>query len=725
MDRRDPRSIDPKERFAAMSVWQKFTECRSNRYYEDRPWLVYYRWLAGSTDLFWDPHGGSGGDGVVQRLLPRSSFERRSLPINYVRTITERHVAKQMKPRDIIEAFPAGDDEHDRQLARGARSLLRHHWHEQEITEKKRAVFTDRTTVGNGFMKVRFDPYKQSGPHEEVPVYEDCDMCEGSGMALNAVESEPLSMLNQALAGEAPQLSTTCPRCDGQGQIVSHYKTRALGDICVDHVRPNAIYVNPSATSMDDVQTLFHAYKIPKRLAAERFGMDAKEIRQAETMMFELSQGGFYGPGQKIGTQEYNDDVDEEIWFIEQWQPPLPGEQQPRLIIMAGDRIVWPLPKHEPEVEILPDMSARVPERYGQIPFVHFRYQVVPGHFWGQGLVRELISSNQWINQARHNFKRHMDMHAYIKTYVQAGTVAEDALTNRHGEIVEYEGSTPPTQGRLSTMPEFYRSMVPDEYNHMNDVAGLTEVDQGRAPPNIESGEALALLLESSEQSIAPMLIEDRAQYRRLGRMVLQCCRANYGSERRYMRILGDTRTYETQLLTGESYDENAVVEFQSVAPTANSKALAQAQLLNAIQSGIFDDDPETRREAIRKLEFGVVPGEVENEVQQQQALASRENDRLREAAEGGMPFDHGAESLQGIVDHKVHIKIHRTACVAALSRGDLDLAQALQQAVLFHEAQLAQVGGGMPGGPGPSGSLEGVGDPQPPTASLDQPQEQ
>jgi hypothetical protein len=464
-------------------------------------------------------------------------------------------------------------------------------------------------------------------------------------------------------AAPPPPSPVMCPMCQGAGQTKEG--RRPLGDVAVDIVSPWEIYPVAGARKVTD--GVFHAHAITLDQASAKYGFSKEEIG---------GRGGFDEATpwfSKLARSRQIDGLklkENQVWVVERWLPPLPGSEHPRLTILVGNRLAWPRPGVTPGWE---QGWGEIAEPYGRIPIFHFRLRPAAEDFWSEGIVPDMISCNDFINRARASFHRHQQTMAYTKWMVEKGSVDEEALTNEEGEVVEYWGAEPPIQRSPAPMPEFYVRLAEKEEQNIPRLAGLQEVDQGKAPPNIEAFQALHFLAEQSETVQGPVLLEDECQWRAVARAVLVCAASNYDpTEQRMIRINGAGSKLEVEALLASDLSTNIDIQCEIGSALAHSQALRQEQVFRALESGII-----TPQEARRLAEFGIMLGENDGDHRLQESTAEQENQAMAQGqSHAVMLFAH---------DHDVHIAAHRRAALEAQIDGNLQLAHALDQAALHH----------------------------------------
>lgn len=648
---------------AAQKIYGDFIEARTARQEYDYRWYVYDRWYTGHTDVFFEA-GVDGGRGtVVQSNRGRGRRrEPRSRPINLIGDAIDKLVAKQMKQRPVWSGVPGTPEMADKLSARAARDLLDHYWEFCNITSLRKVLFTDRNVFGNGFLKPSFDQHHPKGPVAMDPEMGTCPHCAGAGQVAG---------MGPEVMGFAPA-PEMCPMCE-EGQVKVGETERMLGDIKMTCARPFEIYPHPAARTVEDAIHIFHAHRSTAEDVSKRFDIPIDEVRPTAALEGE-AESDF---ARRARMHRVHDDDENIIWVIEKWMPPLPGERRPRVGIVAGNRLVYPQPDTPNDEQGRREGWVRVKETFGRIPIYHFKLREDPERFWGLSRVEEQISANDTVNRHRQTTYRHLVMMAHVKWLVQAATVKPSSLTNLEGERVEYEGEHAPKQSQIQGIPDVYERLASTEKEYIYELAGLTQIDRGIAPPNIEAAEALGLLLEQSETTHGPVSLEDNREWKELGRAILKICKAWFRPEdKRYINVVGSGNDIEVKALTMSSISDSTDVVVKTDSPIGQSLALRRSAVIDAMQQGAFADNPS---QGLQLLEFGIEPGQEDSERRLQEATAYAEHEAMAQ----GVP--HAQLTIMGVTNHKVHARIHREEALVALAAGDTQRAQILGQAIIEH----------------------------------------
>lgn len=653
------------QRAQAGQMWSDFQAARRLRSEYDLVWWTCHQWSIGNTDVFFDRTGG--GSGQVYRVKYGEARNRRLRPINWIGPAIDGVVGKRCRVRPTFHVSPTSPRTQDRLAARAARDWVRWFWQRERLTGRRREMELERARTGNGFAKVYFDP--NYGPTQ--PDHEPCPDCQGRGMV--SVEDTELPLVDFSYQ----TVDHPCPTCRGTGK--GREIERALGDVRCQFVPPWEVYPIPGSTSLDFCPGLFHGYRMTAEAAASAYGLDINDIVRGPQNEVQ-SEFDVYA-SMPSGSWE-----DPTVWVLEKWLQPLPGSKRPRLAIAVGGVKVFPADERS---------EAEVPERWGRIPFVQWRWRPTPGRFFAEGVVIDQISANDTVNRLRSLMHHQALGMSHDKWFAQAGMVNFDQLRNVENEVVEVFGPEAPVRRAGSPMPEYVNRLLEQEKENIFELAHLRQLDRGVAPTGVEAAQALSILAETGDTPQGGLHVEDEIAWAELARLALICARENYGDEERFIRIVGEGSNGEVMRFLKSDITDNIDVYADLGSALDHSLALRRADVLNAWNAQLLTDP----NEAMRLLEFGTT-SDGTDAVRLQEAAAEIENEEIRRGvAEGAPESPHAFDQI--IDDHEVHLRMHREAAVQAKAAGNFEEARRLAAAAFQHQQALAQMQGPPQGQPG------------------------
>ena len=165
-----------------------------------------------------------------------------------------------------------------------------------------------------------------------------------------------------------------------------------------------------------------------------------------------------------------------------------------RYIIVAGGRLLyygdWPCPRKD------------------AYPLVPVWYKEDEHSPYGKSLVAELIDCQAIINREVNRILSRLDKD---KRYILINRMAElepDAFEEMRDLMKIYynPGATPPEMGSFQTVNAEHFNMLMFAIDQMQEISGIVDVLQGKAPPGVTAGVSIDLLMQGAQSMLAPLL---------------------------------------------------------------------------------------------------------------------------------------------------------------------------------------------------------------------------
>jgi len=507
------------------------------------------------------------------------------------------YLGRLSKVRPLPEVIPATGNEADMLAAKVADKLLKYVWTKEKL-DKRRAIelYSWMLVCGSAFLMPWWD--HDAGDPIEIP---------------EAVSEEELI--------ENPSAAI-----------------QRMGDIRVDVVSPLEVYPDPSARSWDECRYIFHIKAVHVDILKEMFPEYANRIQPESLEMYAS-------------------------WFVD----PLmvaPGISQP---------IIRPIKDHARLIEYYERPSKKHPEGYHAIavgmnnwivkeeklpynhkdfPLVKFDFIPVPGRFWGMSLIEQLIPIQKNLNLTKSMLIENKI--ALSRPKVLIPTTAEvppDAFTTEPGEKVFYN----PLGGRPEPwvpppVPGYVLQELQLIEQDFMEVSSLHWVARGMNPPGVRTAAGIAILQESDDTPLGPILMWNEQSWEDTAKQVIELARQFYTERRIIYAHLGDkveALEFKREDLEGRY---RILIDMGSSLPL--SKAARIQFIFELLDRGAFRDQngriDETRLFKLLEMEAAV---EASYDDQIDIRLARFENIEMR---------DNLTEFEPGELDnHMLHMQLH------------------------------------------------------------------
>jgi len=191
------------------------------------------------------------------------------------------------------------------------------------------------------------------------------------------------------------------------------------------------------------------------------------------------------------------------------------------------------------------------PYQHGEIPFVRNFLLRVPGEPRGETFATDLLAPQLRLNVTVSQLIENQELMANPRIYVQRGSMQNlHEMYGRPGGIFEYDGSLPTHVPGLEMGRGAYLA-IDQTIKFMQDIVRLHDVSQAKNPPQVRAARSIERLQERDDMHLAFYAARRRDLWARVGQMALQTL-AQYATEERWIKILGQEDVWRTRRFTGD-----------------------------------------------------------------------------------------------------------------------------------------------------------------------------
>lgn len=648
-DPQRPESTEDRQQI--VEILDRYRTGLSSRQSREGEWYVAREFLKGNHYVAW----------VRTRLIGNPDRDERQkrkpkLVYNKCRVIAETILAYLLKSDPVFGVVAQTGEPEDQSAASVGQKILYHYWGSQRCNEKLERTGTWAMISGKGFWKVGWNP--QIGP--KVPIIErrpfpppmpPPEIMEESlltGMPLPPEYIEPV--MQDVVVGEEP-----------------------AGDVTIEVVSPFEIVVDPGAENLDEAQWVIHATMLPIDEVQAQYPAKAAKIRDHSNQMnASLVSRVLDRFGASSMTRK---DQLKRVLVIEYWARRSRKYPEGRRVVMTEEAILEAGP---------------TPKGYDEIPFAEWVDRPIPGEFWADGTLRDLVPLNKELNK---RLSQAVDIanKFRVKYVAVIGSIDESQIRDVDGEIIEHQPGPPPQAVNPPPIPDAIPKLITMCESAMEDTSGAVAVLQGKVGGEVRSGRQVAYQGQYGETRIA-LLAKHLARFlERAGKLVLMQVAANV-TEQRIGKIIGKGRQMEAFQFIGADIRDNTDVSVETDSLLGFSKTERFDKLIQMADRKVITPD-----QFLSKMEMEDVNPILEA-IAQDRNNAIRENESWKQGGQAREPryFD----------NHNEHLDCHNTFRKStAYESLPPEIREAVDQHCAFHEDQLAPPPPeGMPGEPPLSG---------------------
>lgn len=464
---------------------------------------------------------------------------RQRLTSNQITPGVQSYLAKLLKTKPQTFATPGADDVTAQQAAKMAEFLLESKWEDLHMSQKMEEAMLWAAVCCQGYWHISWD--KNAG--EEMSF-----MMDPQGQPI--VDEELASVYRDQLTAQG---------IDPQTQMQS-IKT---GDIRVDVLSPFQVYPDNTKALFEDSEMVIVEHHLSPADVKAMYGISVEpdsvpgapdygipfQTKQQATKTTKVIYCGYWLPTPSMPEGRY-------CVFMD----------SPRKILQDGP---WPFPFH-------------------QLPIVKFSGQPVPGSLYDRSVTEDAIPLQKQLNRKLSQIMEYSNLTVAPQMMGPVGSL-KTRRTNEPGLFMEYnmlagqkpEFITPPQ------LPQYVMEILTMLNEQIKDVFGLTEVNQGNVPPNVEAGIAIDLLQEMATDRFAPTILNNERTLGIAGKLILEFAQAYY-TEPRLIRMKGSNGSMAAKKFSAADIKGDIDIRVSVGSGMPRTRAGKQALMMQLVTMGVL-----------------------------------------------------------------------------------------------------------------------------------------
>lgn len=447
------------------------------------------------------------------------------------------------------------------------------------------------------------------------------------------------------------------------GDVV--YDELPLGDVNSEVVEPYRIALDPLAQDMHGLRWIMEYDIVPVTQIRELYDREdegftgeAKNVKPTTELsnslrrFYELktSSGqrgtGFVGYSTSSGTDAMIENAAVVKTYFEQ-----PSEKHPkgRMIVVAGGLTLY-----------VGDSPYQGPEQGDWHPYSEFRWEVLPGRFWGKSPFDDAIEPQRRINSIDAATILTRKTMAIPQKLVPKGSgIKRNEWTGRPGQILEYRaegGVKPETVPSQGVDPQIWKERE-QCVQDIKQLTGAIDILKGDRPPGVTAASALEMLYEVGTGKLRPVLDRWKMFIESSQKKQLKLISRKYREPRpEFVKMLqSKNKDIPDELINrfiGTDLHDNCNVIIEAGSNVPKLLSARRARLMEAAQTGALQlEIPENRMQFLEELGLPGFDQDVSPDVKR----AEWENDSMDDI----ISSPDRPPVVLNVDDHKIHLDIH------------------------------------------------------------------
>ena len=461
----------------------------------------------------------------------RQFFWQEREVFNHVAPIYDVRFAKLSKIKPDVNIIPATNDERDKQTAKVSKKIYQYVKNKLDIDKKVNQAIKWSEVCGTAFYKI------------------------GWNAGLGTIVGK-----------------------DEEGKKIKS------GDVEISVVSPFEIYPDSSVCeNLEECQSIIHAKALTTAQIKSMYGVTVKGDRVNTYSLDNATESvgglGFNGTVSKI----IECTKDDSAIVIEKYERPSVEYPEGRLIIVAGDKLVY-------EGE-LPYFHGQDKER--DFPFIRQTSIEEPGCFWGTSVIERLIPVQRAFNAVKNRKHEFINRLSLGVLSVEDGSVDLDNLEDEGlcpGKVLVYrQGATEPKYLQSESIPTGLSDEEKELGEEFNKISGINELLSTDTLSTNMSGVALELLIKQDETRLNAPVESIRIATVEIAKKILQLYK-QFALFPRLAKIVGENGQIEMFYFSSSDItSEDIIIENQ----TDGLQTVTQRRdmLLRLLDKGLLVDE--------------------------------------------------------------------------------------------------------------------------------------
>lgn len=603
-----------------------------------------YSWMQNIHFLLGDQHIYYNQISKQFELLPttrHNDFVPRPVT-NLIQPITTTNVSTFTRNKPNCDVTPNSPDDKDISAARIASKIQDAKWEDDDMQNKLAECIYWAVTCGTVYRKDYWDT--SYGKIVRIPL------------------TEPVTEQTLGPDGSINFVTQEKPVLDEKGSPT--FNEIPLGDNSVDIIDPFRIIVDPNASNEQSMSWIMETSIQKLTWIQENFEKkdngytgEAENVKEEMNLssMLDLRQRlktlSVKGAGTSYGTSTgYENTVKNSAVVKELYIRPTRAHPKGQMIVSAGGKILyW---GESPYYDGTPDSWH---------PYTVYRYELIPGRFFGKSLIEDLVELQRRINAIDSLVILNRKTMVAPQRLIPAGCgIPEGYWNGAPGLQLQYRpvganGAKPEIIPGVPLPAQVYQEREVTK-NEMYQVARTNEVLQGIRPPGVTTYGGLQLLLEQSFNTFSSQIHRwekfiEKGETKKL-KLIAQRYREPRPEFINKLRVLNrDISDVEIVNFIGADLRDNVTVRVEAGSSIPRSNAAKQQQLMELAASGVLGDlinDPLNKQQFLERIGVTGFDATYEADVKR----STWENEML-----DNMNFQ--SVVVFPIDNHQIHIEMH------------------------------------------------------------------
>lgn len=248
---------------------------------------------------------------------------------------------------------------------------------------------------------------------------------------------------------------------------------------------------------------------------------------------------------------------------------------------------------------ILSDKANPYVDESGSFPFVVIKDYDVPGKFWGEGEVAQLISPQTYMNDINNaiidNAKRTANMPWIID---KNSGIANGSITDRPGLIIRKNPGSEVRRDAPPPLPAYIQNAVSELKHDMEQISGVFDTLKGNSETGVYTAQGILALQEAGQARIRLKVKLLERSLGKLGQMWFARMKQFWKGER-FLKLTHADGTYDLKIFKSDLLDYDFDIKITAGSTMAVNRGAMLDLMIRLAQTAMPDGQPLVDREAV------------------------------------------------------------------------------------------------------------------------------
>jgi len=364
-------------------------------------------------------------------------------------------------------------------------------------------------------------------------------------------------------------------------------------------VSPFNIFPDPLATTVDDAEHMIYAsYR------------NAERLRRKFPMKASLLQGGSINYSELVHDNNKGSNVNNQVLVIEVWtrdyetfEEDTEGTRKQKY---PNGRVIVICPELGLVLSDKPN-----PYKDGKFPFLLMKDYDIPGKFWGNGEVAQLMSPQKNMNELNNAILDSAKLTANSPWIIDKNSgVGYGKITSRQGLVIRKNPGSEVRREQPAMMPNYVLNTVQTYKEDMEQISGVFDSLKGNSETGVYTAQGILALQEAGQARIR---LKVKLMESFLGEMATMWYSRmkQFWQDSRWIRIIKADGSYDFTEFTREAFGQDYDIKIMAGSTMPVNRGAMLDLMIRLAQTQMPDGQTIVDREAVAEY----LPSEVKSAV--------------------------------------------------------------------------------------------------------------